>query len=227
MLVLALLSQTATAGSPPWGQGSPAVGFAGRTGLPERVLHFPPGRAVGRIRLADETCIIPEVTQEFHPGYVFAPPSQYLGLAQGEARIPAGQCAIVQLAGPGASRQQCLDALKSLGPDDAQDLDFLDPIRPDDAFLLYVPRYSWRVPKAPIYGEFGYGTTGVSRGPCRVEVETIWGPSRSRRTALGLRRIEAAAVNGFWRHVPMLTVFRGYEADSGPGARPTVNGHRR
>lgn len=72
--VLAILSQAAIGDSLSSGQGSPSVGFAGArgAGLPERVLHFPPGRAVGRIRLMDETYIIPEVSREFHPGYVFA-----------------------------------------------------------------------------------------------------------------------------------------------------------
>lgn len=117
--VLAILAQAAGADSLLAERSSPPVGFAGarETGLPERVLHFPPDRAVGQIRLADEAFIIPEVSREFHPGYVFTPPSQYLGLAQGEVRIPAGQCAIVQLGGPGVTRQQCLDTLKSLGPE--------------------------------------------------------------------------------------------------------------
>ena len=154
VLVLSLLSQEAIAGSSSWGQSSLSVGFAGRTGLPERVLHFPPGQAVGQIRLVDETYIIPEVSREFHPGYVFTPPSQYLGLAQGEVRIPAGQCAILGLGGRGVTRQQCLDALKSLGPDDAQDLDFLAPIRPDDAFLPYIAKLTGLTHFCPVTGRF-------------------------------------------------------------------------
>jgi hypothetical protein len=35
-------------------------------------------------------------------------------------------------------------------------------------------RYSWRVPRAPRYGDPGYGT-GTSRGPYRIEVETHLG----------------------------------------------------
>jgi hypothetical protein len=154
VLVLALLSQAAIAGSSSWGQGSPSAGFAGRTGLPERVLHFPLSQAVGRILLVDETYIIPEVSREFHPGYVFTPPSQYLGLAQGEVRIPAGKCTIVQLGGQGVTRQQCLDALKSLGRDDAQDLEFLAPIRPDDAFLPYVARLTGMTHFCPVTARF-------------------------------------------------------------------------
>jgi len=178
VLVLGLLSQAALAESLCSGQGSPSVGFAGarETGLSERVLHFPPGQAVGRIRLADETYIIPEVTQEFHPGYVFAPPSQYLGLAQGEVRIPAGQCAIVQLGGPGVTRQQCLDALKSLGPDDAQDLDFLDPIRPDDAFLPYVARLTGLTHFCPVTGRLsGKGWQTLQTLPRLTHICTPYG----------------------------------------------------
>jgi hypothetical protein len=178
VLVFVLLSQVALAESGSSGQGSPAVGFAGAraTGLPERVLHFPPDRAVGRIRLADESYIIPEVTCEFHPGYVFAPPSQILGLAQGEVRIPAGQCAIVQLGGPGVSRQQCLDALKSLGPDDAQDLDFLDPIRPDDAFLPYVARLTGLTHFCPVTGRFsGQGWQMLQSLPRLTHICTPYG----------------------------------------------------
>ncbi len=178
VLVLVLLSQAALADSGSSGQGSPSVGFAGarETGLPERVLHFPPGQAVGRIRLADETYIIPEVSREFHPGYVFTPPSQYLGLAQGEVRIPAGQCAIVQLGGPGVTRQQCLDALKSLGPDDAQDLDFLDPIRPDDAFLPYVARLTGLTHFCPVTGRFsGKGWQMLQTLPRLTHICTPYG----------------------------------------------------
>jgi len=178
VLVLGLLSQAALAESGSSGQGSPCVGFAGarETGLPERVLHFPLNQAVGRIRLADETYIIPEVCREFHPGYVFTPPSQYLGSAQGEVRIPAGQCAIVQLGGPGVTRQQCLDALKSLGPDDAQDLDFLDPIRPDDAFLPYVARLTGLTHFCPVMGRFsGQGWQMLQTLPRLTHICTPYG----------------------------------------------------
>ncbi len=175
--VLAILSQAALGDSLSSGQGSPSVGFAGArgTGLPERVLHFPPDRAVGRIRLMDETYIIPEVSREFHPGYVFAP-SQYLGLAQGEVRIPAGQCAIVGLGGQGVTRQQCLDALKSLGPDDAQDLDFLTPIRPDDAFLPFVARLTGMTHFCPVTARFsGKGWQMLQTLPRLTHICTPYG----------------------------------------------------
>jgi len=151
---LALLSQAAMANAPLSGPGSPPVGFGGvrATGLPERVLHFPPDRAVGRILLMDETYIVPEVCEEFHPGFMFAP-SQKLGPAQGEVRIPAGKCACVALGGPGVTRQQCLDALKSLGPDDAQDLDLGTP-RPDDEFLPYVARLTGLTHFCPMTARF-------------------------------------------------------------------------
>ena len=70
--VLALLSQAATANSLLSGQRSLSAGFAGGTGLPERVLHFPPDQSVGEIALIDESYVVPEISREFHPGYVFA-----------------------------------------------------------------------------------------------------------------------------------------------------------
>ena len=151
--VLALLSQAAMAGSLLPGQRSLSAGFAGGTGLPERVLHFPPGQSVGEIALIDESYVVPEVSREFHPGYVFAP-SQYLGPARGEVRIPAGQCAIVHLGGKGVTRQQCLDALKSLGPNDVQDLDFLAPIQADDAFMPYVAKLTGMTHFCPVNARF-------------------------------------------------------------------------
>ena len=153
VMMLALLSQAVIAGPASWGQGNPSVGFAGGTGLPERVLHFPPGQAVGQIALIDETYVIPEISREFHPGYVFAP-SERLGLAQGDVRIPAGKCAIVHLGGKGVTRQQCLDVLKSLGPNDAQDLDFLAPIQPDESFLPYVARLTGMTHFCPVTARF-------------------------------------------------------------------------
>jgi len=100
----------------------------------------------------DESYIVPEVCEEFHPGFMFAP-SQKLGPAQGEVRIPAGKCACVALGGPGVTRQQCLDALKSLGPDDAQDLDLGTP-RPDDEFLPYVARLTGLTHFCPMTARF-------------------------------------------------------------------------
>ena len=75
-VVLAFLSQAALANSLVSGQRSLSAGFAGGTGLPERVLRFPPGQSVGEIALIDESYVVPEISREFHPGYVFAP-SQY------------------------------------------------------------------------------------------------------------------------------------------------------
>jgi len=60
VILMGLLSQAATADLPSSGQNSPSVGFAGGTGLPERVLHFPPGQSIGQIALIDETYVISE-----------------------------------------------------------------------------------------------------------------------------------------------------------------------
>ncbi len=139
-IVLAVFSQVAMADVPSCGQPCPVGGFSGGLGLPERVLHFPPVQSVGEIVLVDGSCVIPEVSREFHPGYVFAPPGQRLGPARGDVRIPAGQCVSLHLGGPGVTRQQCFDVLKSLAPNDVQDLDFMAPLRVDDAFLPYVAR---------------------------------------------------------------------------------------
>lgn len=173
--VLAILSQTAMANSLLSGQRSLSAGFAGGTSLPERVLHFPPGQSVGEIALIDESYLVPEISREFHPGYVFAP-SQYLGPARGEVRIPAGKCAIVHLGGKGVTRQQCLDALKSLGPNDAQDLDFLAPIRPDDTFLPYVARLTGMTHFCPVTARFsGKGWTLLQTLPRLTHICTPYG----------------------------------------------------
>jgi hypothetical protein len=154
--VLAIVSQAARANSPLPGQGSLSAGCAGGTGLPTRVLHFPLEQAVGEIAVIDESYVVPEISREFHPGYVFAPSRyvQYLGPAQGEVRIPAGKCAIVHLGGKGVTREQCLDALKSLGPNDAQDLDFLAPIRADDAFMSHIAKLTGMTHFCPVNARF-------------------------------------------------------------------------
>ena len=152
-VVLALLSQ-AMAASLLWAGGSaPAGGFSAGTGLPERVLHFPLNQSIGQIMLIDESYVIPEVSREFHPGYVFSP-SQYLGPARGDVRIPAGQCVCLHLGGQGVTRQQCFDALKSLGPNDVQDLDFLLPLQVDDAFLPYVAKLPGITHFCPVSAHF-------------------------------------------------------------------------
>ena len=68
-------------------------------------------------------------------------PSHYLGPAQGDVVIPAGHVrSASDLGGKGVTRQQCFDCLSSLKPDDVQDLDFLEPLAVDDAFLPYIAR---------------------------------------------------------------------------------------
>ena len=175
LVVLAILSQGARADSLPAGKGDPGGGFSAGTGLPERVLHFPPEQSVGEIALIDETYVVPEVSREFHPGYVFAP-SRYLGPARGEVRIPAGQCAILHLGGKGVTRQQCLDALKSLGPNDAQDLDFLAPIPADDAFMPYIAKLTGMTHFCPVLARFTpKGWAMLASLPCLEHICTPYG----------------------------------------------------
>ncbi len=107
--------------------------------LPEWVLHFPGERAVGNIRVQDEDLVIPEVTAGFHPGYVYAE-SEFLSLAQGDVRIPAGQRVFLTLGGTGATRQVCLEALRSLDPNALCSLSFMPPIYLDDGLMPAVVR---------------------------------------------------------------------------------------
>ncbi len=154
MIVLAILSQ-ATAMNRLWaGSLVPPGGFSAGVALPERVLHFPPEQAVGKVTLVDGSYVIPEISREFHPGYVFAPPGRYLGPARGEIRIPAGQCVSLALGGKGVTRQQCFDVLKSLSPNDVQDLDFLEPLQVDDEFLPYVARLTGVTHFCPVIARF-------------------------------------------------------------------------
>jgi hypothetical protein len=150
--VLAILSQAAWANSL-LSERSPSAGFAGGTALPERVLHFPLEQAVGQILLIDESYVVPEISREFHPGYVFAP-SQYLGPARGDVRIPAGKCVCLHLGSKGVTRQQCLNVLASLGPNDAQDLDFLMPIQADDEFMPYIAKLTGMTHFCPVSSRF-------------------------------------------------------------------------
>ena len=52
------------------------------------------------------------------------------------------------------TRQQCFDCLASLGPDDVQDLDFLQPLRVDDAFPPYVARLTGITHFCPVSARF-------------------------------------------------------------------------
>ena len=81
MTVLAILSQAAMMSRLWAGSLVPTGGFSAGVALPERVLHFPPERAVGEITLVDGSYVIPEISREFHPGYVFVP-TEYRGPAQ-------------------------------------------------------------------------------------------------------------------------------------------------
>lgn len=152
-IVLAAFSQAAMTSAQSSGQAGPAGGFGGGASLPERVLHFPPFQAVGEISLIDESYIVPEISREFHPGYVFAP-TQPLGPARGDVRIPAGKCVCLHLGGRGVTPQQCIECLKSLGPDDVQDLDFLEPLQVDDTFLPYVARLTGITHFCPVSAHF-------------------------------------------------------------------------
>lgn len=152
-VVLAVLTQVVMTGLLGAADVAPAGGFSAGVSLPERVLHFPSDRAVGQVALVDESYVKPEVSREFHPGYVFAP-TQYLGPAQGEVRIPAGKCASLHLGGKGVTRQQVLAVLKSLGPNDAQDLDFLMPTQADDGYMPYIAKLTGMTHFCPVYSQF-------------------------------------------------------------------------
>jgi hypothetical protein len=142
----------------PGGNGA-GGGFRAELSLPERILHFPPDRSIGEIALIDATYVVPEVSREFHPGYVFAP-SQYLGSARGDVHIPAGKCVCLHLGGKGVTRQQCLAALKSLGPNDVQDLDFLAPTQADDGYLPSIAKLTGITHFCPVRARFtGKGWT--------------------------------------------------------------------
>lgn len=136
-IVLAAFSQVATAGSPSSGQ----------------VLHFPSRQAAGEISLIDGSYVVPEISREFHPGYVFTP-TQPLGPARGDVRIPAGQRVCLHLGGRGVTQQQCIECLKVLGPDDVQVLDFLYPIQIDDAILPHVARLTGLTHFCPVTARF-------------------------------------------------------------------------
>jgi len=122
-------------------------------GLPERVLHFPAEQAIGRIVLIEESYIVPEISRDFHPGYVFTP-TRHLGPAQGEVRIPAGRRVCLHLGGPGVTRQQCFDCLQSLKPNDIQNLDFVLPLQVDDTFLPHIARLTGITHFCPVTARF-------------------------------------------------------------------------
>ncbi len=134
-------------------QFNPAGAAGSGAELPARVLHFPQSQSVGEIHLLDGSFVVPEISREFHPGYVFVE-TQYLGPARGLVTIPAGKCAILHLGGKGATRMQCLEVLHSLGPNDVQDLDFLLPLQVDDSFMIYVARLTGMTHFCPVTAHF-------------------------------------------------------------------------
>jgi len=144
-----ILSQAAAGGQCSAGAGAPAGGGT----LPERVLQFPPDRSVGEVFLIEENCVVPEISREFHPAYVFTP-TRHLGPARGAVRIPAGYRACLHLGGPGVTRRQCFAALQALEPDDVQNLDFLRPLQVDDEFLPYVARLTGLKGFCPVIARF-------------------------------------------------------------------------
>ena len=142
-VVLALVSQAAMANQI----------CAGREDLPERVLHFPKGQSVGQVHVIDGRHTLPQISREFHPGYVFAP-VQYLAPAQGDVTVPAGKRATLHLGGSGVTRQQCFDCLEALNPGDIQGLDFTQSLQADDAFLPYMARLTGLSGVCPVYARF-------------------------------------------------------------------------
>jgi hypothetical protein len=175
VIVLAVWSQVAVVQLSSAGPPSPGVQFAPKAGLPERVLHFPPNQSIGEIILVDANYVVPEVSREFHPGYVFAP-GQHLGPARGEVHIPAGQCVCLQLGGKGVTRQQCIDCLKSVDPNAVQDLDFLPPLPVDDSFLPYVARLTGMTHFCPVTARFTpHGWSLLRQLPCLEHICTPHG----------------------------------------------------
>lgn len=142
-VLLAMVSQAAIAGQ----------ACAGREDLPERILHFPKGQPVGQVHLVDPRHSLPEITREFHPGYVFAP-VEYLAPAQGDVVVPAGKRAILNLGGSGVTRQHCFECLGSLNPGDIQGLDFAPALKADDAFVPYIARLTGLSGVCPVYARF-------------------------------------------------------------------------
>jgi len=175
VIVLAVWSQAAVGQLSSAGPSSPGVQFAPKGGLPERVLHFPPNQSVGEIVLVDANYVVPEVSREFHPGYVFTP-GQPLGPARGEVHIPVGQCVSLHLGGKGVTRQQCIDCLKSLDPNAVQDLDFLAPLQVDDSFLPYVARLTGMTHFCPVTARFTpHGWSLLRLLPCLEHICTPHG----------------------------------------------------
>jgi Leucine-rich repeat (LRR) protein len=115
--VFAILSQTAIADSLPSGQLSPSTGFGGGTGLPERVLHFPVDRSLGRLKIRPAR---EEGPVEGFYYWVRDGGWEMLGLAQGAVTVPAG-C------------QVCLDVEARQG---WRDLSPLAQLAPDDLYML-------------------------------------------------------------------------------------------
>jgi hypothetical protein len=159
VVVLALVSQ-APATTPLCAEGgNPIGGFSGEVSLPQRVLHFPPGQSVGQVHIIEERHETPEVSHEFHPGYVFVQ-AQHVSPAQGDVVVPAGKRAFLHMGGPGVTRRQCLDCLKSLNPGDIQGLDFTQSLRADDTFLPHIARLTGLSGICPVYACFsGQGWT--------------------------------------------------------------------
>jgi len=154
LTAVVLAASQATMAAPLSAEGcGPIGGFSGGVSLPERVLHFPQEQPLGQIQIIDECYVKPEISHEFHPGYVFAP-ARYLGPAQGDVVIPAGKCASLHLGGKGVTRQQCFDCLDSLGPNDVQGVDFLQPLKVDDAFLPHVARLTGITHFCPVSARF-------------------------------------------------------------------------
>lgn len=164
-----VLAAAAQAMGNPLGAGDDSThDFSAGTRLPERALHFPQDQSIGEIALIADDYVKLEVSREFHPGYVFAP-SCYLGQARGDVVIPAGQCACLHLGGKGATRQQCFDCLRSLNPNDVQDLDFLQPLQVDDAFLPYVARLTGMTHFCPVSARFSGKGWATLRTLTRLE----------------------------------------------------------
>lgn len=141
-----LLAMVLVVALPVWAESGRSVGQSANVGmadararLPARVLHFPRERPVGCIRVQDENLFIPEICKGFHPGYMYAE-TEYLGPAQGDVSVPAGRRVVLHLGGYGVTTAHCIEALKSLDPNDVYSLILEGPMRVHDSLMPHIVR---------------------------------------------------------------------------------------
>jgi hypothetical protein len=72
VVVLAVYSQAAMADSS--GMCSSVTGACPCAASTGRVLHLPKEQPIGEVCVLDQDFVVPEISREFHPGYVFVQP---------------------------------------------------------------------------------------------------------------------------------------------------------